>query len=952
MSIRSCEDRKIGVAMPHRGNPHGLGPIVGREQELAATEAFIAGAGPAALVIDGPPGIGKTTLWRAGVDRALAHGRRVLRARPVQAEAEMAFAGLDALFGDVVDAVVHQLPGPQRAALEVALLRAPARAAAIEPRTVAGATLSTLRALAAGEPLLLAIDDMQWLDRSTVRALQIALSRLADEAVRVLAATRPLSSTPELGLERVRVSVIELGGLDAESLRALARERLGASLSLPAARRLAELSGGNPYFALELLDSGDPEHGFELGASTDLKRLVGRRLSAIPGATRVALGTLAATSSPSAALVSRLLGDEAVLEPAFAAGLLEHSGRRLRFAHPLLAAASYQALSPARRRAVHGRLAKLAGDEVEHARHLAAAAAEPDAAVATRVEAGGAAAAARGAPGVAAALFENAAELTPTTEPDRAAARRLEAARQLFAAGEGRRALDRCAVLLDKLPAGELRADVLTTMAGRGKLPLARALAMCEQAVSECDRAGARARCLLLLSNVVQTHDAERALDCARQALATLGDGGDPSLRAWALGMLGAYNVFGEPAGDGIELLREAAELERERGSQAPDVYLEARTQLGFALMWRDELDEARELLAAQHDRATLAGQEAGASTVALHLAELEIRAGRLEPARAYAQDALALEDEGEDTQTLGSLLYVRAHVAALEGEVELATTLAQRGLAVGRAVGDGIFPMHNRWVLGTLALALGDAERAVEHLRSLPAECEALGFLEPGSGPFTSDCLDALIAAGRVDEADAMCARWEALGTELDRPRLLATGARARGLIAAGRGDLDSGLASLERALAEHERLPVPHERARTLLAYGTTLRRAGRRRDARAALGKAATAFESIGQPLWAQRARDESRRLAGRRPEGGDLAAPELTVAELRVAELVAAGHTNREVADTLFITVRTVEANLTRIYRKLDLRSRAELAARWQEPPAGGGSATAPDPAARR
>jgi hypothetical protein len=148
--------------------------------------------------------------------------------------------------------------------------------------------------------------------------------------------------------------------------------------------------------------------------------------------------------------------------------------------------------------------------------------------------------------------------------------------------------------------------------------------------------------------------------------------------------MLGAYRVFSDPAGDGIELLREAAALEREHGSQAPDVYLQARTQLGFALMWRDELDAARELLASQHDRAALAGQEAGASTVALHLAELEIRAGRLQTARGYAQDALALEDEGEDTQTLAALLYVRAHVAALEGEVELAEALAQRGLAVG----------------------------------------------------------------------------------------------------------------------------------------------------------------------------------------------------------------------------------------------------------------------------
>ena len=275
-------------------------------------------------------------------------------------------------------------------------------------------------------------------------------------------------------------------------------------------------------------------------------------------------------------------------------------------------------------------------------------------------------------------------------------------------------------------------------------------------------------------------------------------------------------------------------------------------------------------------------------------------------------------------------MLSVRAHVAALDGDVELATSLAQRGLQVGRVLADRSFPIHNQSVLGSLALALGDAKAAVEHLHSLPGESRELGFNEPGVAPFTSDLLDALIAAGRFDEATAINSDWEQLGRRLDRPRLLATGARASGLLAAARGDLTTALAILERALAHHGRLPVPHERARTLLAYGSTLRRAGRRRDARSALDQASAIFASIGQPLWAQRVADEAARVAGRR-----VASPDLTSTERQVAELVAAGRTNREVAEKLFITVRTVEANLTRIYRKMDLRSRAELAAQWNQ-----------------
>jgi len=902
--------------------------MIGRERELATIERFLEQRGPAALTIEGEAGVGKSTLLRAGIERAVELGWRVLIARPVEPEAEMAFAGLEALLADVADEVFGELPTPQRVALEVALLRAEAGPLGIEARAVASATTTALRLLARRVPLVLGVDDLQWIDDASARVLRVAFAHLRDAPVLVLAALRAGAGDTGLGLGRERVTSLKLVGLSAESVRSLVLERLGRSLSLPAARRLSELTAGNPYYALELAASqrDDSDDAFQ---SANLSGLVERRLTVLPSSTRTALGTLAAAVRPRIDQVAELVGDEAVLDPAFAVGLLEHQGEELRFTHPLLAAAAYQALPPGRRRSVHRRLAAVSTDSVERGRHLAAAAVEPDATVADSVESGARAAAERGAPSVAADLFEQAARLTPASLPAAAGLRRVAAARELFAAGEGPRALERSRALVEQLPAGELRAQVLTMIAFSGLIALDQAIAMGEQAVAESETIEARARCLLLLSTVVQVDDVARAIRYADAALELLdGYRGDPALRAYALGTVGQLQSYADPGGRGMELLREAWALQRDHGSAAPYPYLEPATQLGIHLLWRDQLDEARELLAGQHARASGAGKEVSASSVAKFLAELEIRAGNLDRARQHADEALEVEDQDQASQSLGMGLYVRAHVAALQGEAELAIDLAQRGLTVGRAVGDRVWPMYNRWVLGQLALAEDEATRAADYLTPLPAERDALGILEPGCAPFDSDAVVALIAAGRADEAQTMNEEWERQGRKLDRPRLLATGARGRGLIIAANGDLAHATATLREALEHHERFPVPHERARTLLALGRTLRRAGHRRDARDRLGEALASFERLGLPLWARRTREELARLAGRQPANGDL-----TATEVRIAELVAQGRSNRDVAHTLFITVRTVESNLTRIYRKLDLRNRAELAARW-------------------
>ena len=921
-------------------------PVLGREAELARIDEFLRDAdGVSALLIEGAAGIGKTTLWRHGVSTGANLGRRVLAAQPLEAEAEMAFAGLDSLLGSALDEVADELSEPHRVALDIALLRVPHGGRPLEPRAVDGGTLVALRVLAEREPLLIAIDDVHWVDKPSLRALRHALHRLDQEDVLVLSSARREAGTPDLGLDRDRTSRLGLGPLGLGELREIVRLRLGEWLSSPAAARLEELSAGSPFYALELARmSGQGSARWKRPlAAADLRELVGNRIAALPEATVAALAVVAALATPDTKLVTQMLGEEAVLDPAFAAEILEQRDNELRFAHPLLAEASYAAVPPAARRAMHRRLAEAVRDPEERARHLAASAAGPDPEVANALEQGAAAASARGAPSAAAELLEGAARLTPPDDPESAARRRLEASIRHFEAGDGVVGTQICRELVDSLPPGGLRADALTWLGSYGLLSLDENTALCERAVEEAVTHEQRARCLLNLAIVRDLHDLERANQTAAAALELIDPMTDPAMRAWGLSILGRSEYFSRPARELPAALYQALELEREHGTIAPDHYVTAPAILGVGLMMRDRLDEGRELLASVRVAARAAGDLTGAAGIALHLTELECRAGDLPQARAYADEGLAAADEGTVSHTLGALSYARALVAAHEGEVELARELATRGRQMGEEVGDTIFPVMNSWALGFLELSLGNPETALTHLDGLLERWHTLRFMEPGVAPFMQDRIDALIAAGHIEQADEALEKQDELARELQRPRLLAAGARERGLIAAARGDLSAALDHLQQALEHHADLPVPNQRARTLLALGATLRRAGRRRDARAALDEALGTFEAVGERLWADRAREEAARLGGRTPAGD-----ELTPAERRVAELVAEGRSNREVADALYVTVRTVEANLTRIYSKLNLRSRAELAARWHAGSTSGSSTPGPTP----
>jgi DNA-binding CsgD family transcriptional regulator len=273
----------------------------------------------------------------------------------------------------------------------------------------------------------------------------------------------------------------------------------------------------------------------------------------------------------------------------------------------------------------------------------------------------------------------------------------------------------------------------------------------------------------------------------------------------------------------------------------------------------------------------------------------------------------------------------VEAHL----GRADSARLEASEGMRVAEAAGEILLLIPNLSVLGFLELSLGRPTEAEAHLSRAVELERAMGVREPAYFRVVPDEVEALVALGRLDEAEALLVPFEESGRNLDRAWAMATGARCRALVLAARGDLPGASAAADEALREHDRLPLPFELGRTLLVRGVVERRAKRKREARDTLTKALEIFDGLGAALWAEKTRAELARIGGRAPSS-----MALTPTEEKVAALVASGSTNREAAEALFVSVHTVEANLKRIYRKLGVRSRTELASRF--PPDASGS----------
>jgi DNA-binding CsgD family transcriptional regulator len=898
----------------------GDGPV-GRGPELARVDAFLAAArgDVRALAVCGPAGIGKTSVWQEGSRRAAAGGAVVLTARPTGGEVKLSFAALADLLAAVDEETLALLPDPQRRALDVALLRGDESGAPLDSRAVATGLLSLLRELALRTPVLLAVDDAQWLDLPSAASLEFAVRRLEGLPVGVLVSVRTDDDRPETfeqSLPREHRDDLEIAGLGVAALHGVLKQHLGRVFPRPVLVRIASASGGNPFYALEIgreLDRvGVPPAGAPLPVPKEVQSLARARLERLPEPTFEALLVAASVSRPHVSLL-----DVEALAPAEDAGLVTVAGDgAVRFSHPLVASAVYESAPSGLRQRTHRALAGEVTDPEESARHLALAATGPDEETAAALEHAADLVGGRGAVAVAAELEALALRLTPPGESEALARRQQTLAERLYFAGDATGARRQLQELVARLPDGERRAAVLLDLGsvvwsqGEGDA----GLELLAQALTEAEEAPLLARIHSRIS--AMSEDCDVGLEHGEAALALLDERMDPLLYSFALHNVARWKLY---AGRGAD--HEA--IERGIRLQHAAASWEISAVPAYWARDFDQFDTARtrfeELLQAFADQ----GDEARRCAALAHLAVIEAMTGRLERAQALAADSRDLAEQTEQETWINIAAWAQSYVDAQAGDAEAARAGAEEVLTRLESSPDAIVERMARDALGITAFAAGDFEEADRQLSRADEIDTTLHVREPAAERFHGDHAEAVIALDDLDRAEALVARLEERARLIPRPWLCAVSARCRALLLAARGDLDGALRSARAALETHAGLDMPVERARTLLVLGQVLRRGKQRREARAAFQEAMAVFEEIGAALWVERARSELARVPVRRAPG------DLTPTEERIAGLAAAGLTNRVIAEQIFVSPKTVESNLARVYRKLAIRSRAEL-----------------------
>ena len=661
----------------------------------------------------------------------------------------------------------------------------------------------------------------------------------------------------------------------------------------------------------------------------------------LPAGTVEALEVVSALSAPTLDAIAAAIAPSAVddrLGPAIENGVVEVVGDGLRFTHPLLASAVYQKIPPARRRELHARLATIVRDPEERARHLALSVEGPDVAVAAALEEAALLASSRGAPQSAAELWEMARRATPQDRGEDLVRRTHQAGVAHYECGDTSLARSVLEQAVDLSMAGPARARVL--------LDLGMGLAETEGwrgawAVFEAAR-GEAGDDLALRALIEQNlgyawlfrGDLAASERHARAALQLAEELQEPRVMAEAFQ---AYPFVEFLLGRGVdqEMLDRGIALEGHMEGEFKSHVLRASFVVAQLLKFTDRLDEARRTFTELLGDAAAHGVESPIPQFQYHLAELECRAGNWDAAMEHAQQSMAASQR----LRMGAWMSSEGHFAvglveAHLGRADPARLAALEGLRVAEAAGEILLQILDLSVLGFLELSLGRPAEADAYLSRAVELERAMGVREPAYFRIVPDEVEALVALGRLDEAEALLVPFEEAGKDLGRAWTIATGARCRALVLAARGDLAGASAAAEEAVRVHDLLPLPFELGRTLLVRGAVERRAKRKREARDTLTRALEIFDGLGAALWAEKARAELARIGGRAPSSLDL-----TPSETKVAALVAAGNTNREVADALFISVHTVEANLKRIYRKLGIRSRTELASTFPARPSG-------------
>ena len=897
--------------------------VAGRESEREAAATFLASAGsaPAVLALHGEAGIGKTTLVRHVLGQARRAGTTVLECRPTPAEQELSFAALTDLLSAVDDGLLGALPAPQRDALNAATLRATPGRDVPEARVIGTGLASLLGLLAAHGPLVLGVDDEQWLDAPSRQALTFALRRVDDLPFGLLTARRSgVTDAPGLASAMTAPAWrrdLNLEGLSAGALFHVVRQALDVSLARPTLLRVTAASRGNPYVAVELARNG-------LVVPESLQALTAERLSGLsPGAGAAVLAVACAGRVSTATLTA--LGLRGELAEAEDLGIVAVVRGRVDLTHPLLGSAALERASPSELRDMHDRLAKSQLDPEARARHWALAHPDPDSEVAAALDAAVASAVARGAAGPATDLARLAVERTEEEQGLDAWRRRVRLAELLHLAGATTEAGEVLADLAEHCPPGPVRAQgwlILTEVAYQTS-SVQRALACAAHALDDVGEDVAL-RVKTLLSLATLSPDAQARADLAGRAATCLEGLTAPesALRAWALceQITAQFHL-----GNGLDRggLDHALALERAgRAWRGNDQVAAIRPVL---LKWSDHLLESYDALRELHAKAVEEGNEGLVPYALGHLSAVALRLGRIDEAEALAQEHLAhAESAGQESQRVQALVNT-ASVLAHRGRLNEATVAAQEVLVWGQAQQDSWLEMSAAGLLGFIALTRQDVGSARTWFDRWWAASEASGATDPGISRFHADHVEALVAAGAVEEAEQRLAELEHRADRASRRSAQATALRCRGLLAATRGDHAAAVPLLHAALERQSE--APFERARTLLVEGVTHRRAKAKREATRALTEAAALFASVGAGAWGVRSESELTRVGGR-PESS----LDLTPSERRIAELAGSGLTNRQVAERAFVSPKTVEANLARVYRKLGITSRAELGAR--------------------
>ena len=895
--------------------------LVGRVNELELIRELlraIEGGESRTLLLRGEAGIGKTALLEAASHLA---GERLLvvRATGVESEAELPYAGLHQLLQPLMSRI-DDLPPPQTRALSGAFGLAEAEVA--ERMLVGLATLTLLSERAEAQPVLCLVDDAQWLDAASLDAIAFAVRRLTAEPVGSLLAVRD-GEGATVAIEGARE--VRLGALTETQSRALLDHRYGSTLPPDEADAVVRNASGNPLALLE----------FAAGVTLDGRQLPTveqnylSQIRALDRAAQTLLLLAAADEGAELVVVADAARALAVaiesLEPAEAAGLVSVVAGRIRFKHPLVRSAAYKRAPFAERQRAHLALAQAlerAGHPDRRAWHRAAAAVGVDEETAAELEHSAARATARSGYAAASTALERAAKLSPAA---------ADRARRIVGAAEAARLAGRRDRALALLAAAEIPADDL-----RLQVAAARVHGMIEA------QAGAPAeamRIFLDAASAIHPLDHRAALELATLAQEAAGLGGEIDeivefrnrVNTFGAGktvdeqiMLGLVRGFADLlAGDKPRATRALAfAADRGAATDEPQLLVWAAT----AAMFLGEDRRVFELLT----RAVVEARTRGAIGLvpfALHLlAGVERRLGNIAAAEADADESLRLAREtGQEVVAAGALSTLTA-LAAFRGDVERAEALAHETRAVATPRRLVVAQAGVARALAELELARGRADDALERLLPLFGARDQRVRNEPYALFTTPVYIEAAARAGRPNGAVEQLRAFEQWTNDGDLSWARPLAARCRALLATESHDAENWFT---KALELHDEYPQPFERARTSLLLGETLRRGRRKSEARRHLRESLETFEGVGARAWAARAAAEVRATGATARRRDESTRDDLTPQELQIVRLVADGMTNPEAAAQLFLSPKTVQYHLRKVFAKLEISSRTEL-----------------------